>query len=393
MVDTTFAAELAAASLAGAVVDGMARGLAANATPGLFNFKPSNTFRTRVAIEKMLRGVADMPVYMPGNSKTVGRFSNGSGSSGYTNARTSGWPPQLAAMLTALGIPAQNTSIFTANNLSLANQTVADPRVSFVGAVVPNSNGGGGGFTIPPGCSVSFTPGASFDTVEIYPIVNSGDPFTFSINGSLVETITPTFNGIMQKFVRTVTAVNGTVTIGNAGTNSVTLMGIATRTNAAKTMLFFNAGNDGSKIPAATSSSSNYNTYLQVLAPKLTIINDTITNDARTAAPPTDEATYKTNLRALVTKGQATGDVILMPSPPLDTGFVTAANYSAFVQYNRDIALELDCPMIDMEKLWPAFAVTNAQGLWGDGLHELAIGYGMEARIIASALQHVVYGA
>jgi lysophospholipase L1-like esterase len=365
-----------------------AKAAAANPFPGIFNYNPLYLFRWRAAMAKVKRGTARAKILSGGDSKTFGRYAMGNTNLGYTNARVNGYPPQLAALLTARGLPAENDNFYTGNYLSTANMLLADPRVTVSGSWTVATSTGNATSVYSSGTSAGsliFAPGPQFDTADVYYFPNNTNPFTISIDGAVVATITPVVTGSMAKATVSTTLGTHTISVDNAAGSSNQVQGIDTYVNAVKSVSVFNSGLDGGTVPSYFVATANPYFTIPILKPDLTVLNY-ITNDIRAGGVGTAEATYKANLGSLIDVAKQNGDVILMPAPPMDTTLVDPARYLSFVQWNRDLAVQKSCVMLDLSATWPPYATSNAIGMFGDGLHENAVGYGEIARQLATLL-------
>lgn len=363
---------------------------AINPTQGIFNYSPARLFKWRAALAKQRRGIYRPKLLLMGDSKTFGRFSFANTNAGYNLARLNGYPPQLAAQLTARGIPAENDNFYTSNYLSLANLLAADTRVTVTGgwttsvstanATSTYSNNGTAG-------NLNFAPASAFDTADIYYFPNNTNPFTISVDGTANTVVTPIVTGSMAKATITTTLGVHTINLVTLADNlNVSIQGIDTYVNANKSISVFNAGLDGGVAPAYVVSSANPNFTIPVLKPDLTILN-MITNDMRVnSGAGTSESIYKANMSSLITAAQQNGDVVLFIPPPMDPTVILPATYVKYIQYVKYLASTYGCVVIDASVTWPSWNTTFAMNLWGDSLHENAAGYGEIARLITNVI-------
>jgi len=367
----------------------------------IYNLKDSSVRNFRKAVANTVLGISDTRIAMFGDSTTRGVGAGGTSSgSQYRN----GFPKRVADMLNGYrGIKVTNNSWYGSGT--------ADP--SKVGVTLTYDNWlatSGSGVTVDSSISTfaiggymvklsntgtfSFTPGSSFDTIEVY-YYQSGSSATVDVNvdgGSSLVTLSRSGASAIVRSTISVAAGNHTINVV-WGSGTFYLYGIRVYTAAVKEIAIMNWGT-GSMAAASGWSQSPANQWeipiavantAAGVAPHLAIVDFGI-NDCSQGLSITQ---FESNLRYLIGRLQINGDVILKtPVWGPSSGITGLNSFSAVI---RSVALSLDLPYIDMQTRWGSPATANNLGYFnGDFVHPTLVGYADEAQLITEVLQQAM---
>ena len=284
--------------------------------------------------------------------------------------RADAWPRRLATLLASRG--GRETNLFSDHNLAASY----DPRMVRSAGWSKNSSKTLGGFfwlNSTTDNAMTFTPQASYDTVELFGYgaqaitvtIGSGTPVSFTTAGGSVltkKTLTCAEAGLDAGAWPIAVTRNGAAVF--CGLNAF---------DAATGIDVMNVGTSGWKVAEFSGSAFSASAGISLIAPDLTIINVGI-NDFNQVTPTT-EAAFKAGVQTLIDRGKISGDVMLVI--PNDTGAVHAANRTAFAQYLRDVATlnGLVAPL-DLAAALGSYAAADTAGDMLDSLHPSAQGHG-----------------
>ncbi|MGW9947007.1 lysophospholipase L1-like esterase [Rhizobium leguminosarum] len=344
-----------------------------------------NMAKYKAARSAVLAGTRFGRVLCTGDSTTGahGALTNGT----LNGAFPLSYPADMAANLTANGLPARSCSMGDANTATIAGYVAYDARNSFgagVGWAIQAAASIGAGLIRAGSTTVdrwikSFS--GTWDTIEIvYINIAAGNCSVFIDGGvSAVGGFAPTAGGgttgTPQRATITVPrGVHSTVEIlRNSGTN-IYISSVEVYDSQNKEMLVYNCGWASAKSTDLVMADATYRTLnmIQFMQPDLMILNIGI-NDYPTAS----QATFEANVTQLVNRARLTGDVVLnVPNPRSFT-----ANQAAFRGYIQGLAVSLNTPLIDLQLAPPAglgdYATASGNGdINIDGIHPTGQGYG-----------------
>ena len=155
-----------------------------------YNADPRKFYNLRAALARAATGGAFVKVALLGDSQTNGYGADVS----QANWRKSSWPAQLATQLAALGIPACQTNAFGNATKTLNVQpNQADGRLTQSGGFATLADtlymlGGCAFSNYASAGTLSFSPGVSTDTVDLYWVDTPASQFTVNIGGATLFT-------------------------------------------------------------------------------------------------------------------------------------------------------------------------------------------------------------
>lgn len=370
--------------------DGLARDVAATAAGRLdkglsslfYNFKPSNVYKLRAAMQRRDRNCL---IAIAGPSTTAGQ-STGGGAGQAVNS----WPMQMARMLQAEGIPAGAGNFFADHSCWGAAQTVAnyvagDSRIVATGAAALDGRKGPGGniWSLTAAGDLTFTPQVACTKADIYWRDNTtGHTFSWAVDGGAATNISST--GVAQ-------IAKTTISLGALGTHAIKLAWVAGTvyilgvhayddTAGRKEISVLNWGISGAnstQLINDTDTTVGRLKSIGAFAPDAVVIDDWPINDARQSILAT---TTRANIKTMAQRVLAAGGVPILTTqlPDGSTSGLTAlqADYAAML---FGLADELDIPLMDFRGSIVSYELGNAAGLYSDNIHPTALGNAVKA--------------
>lgn len=351
--------------------------------PYAYNWAPaSQMVAWRAAKARVRGGTGSAQIACVGDSKTFGRGSNGAD---YTGAKVLAYPRQMALKLTARGLTAVEQSVLGTGRGGLSNFLAADARVTVGAGWSEFGSDSAAGFMLGNNADTTafaFTPGVTFDAIDVFFVTNSAyAQWTVDIGGSVIYTWAP--SGSTRFLKQSISCTRGTNTVNlkrtGVGANAI-LTGIATRDTTLNQVYIHNLGSSGSQASFWNVSSNSWSPLpaLSLLAADLYIIN-LGTNEWINGVTT---ATFKTNMGGIITTCQAQGSVLLAAPSFSNPGVTAQASQDAFNVACRELAVTYNCPLIDESLVIGAWSA----GKYYDDTHENGTSYGLEADALTTAL-------
>lgn len=361
--------------------------------------------KTQRALARVRSGVANATICCVGDSVTAGQYADGVNA--WTGNKALSYPTALAAILTRHGAAGSIASV-TSDNSALGHAGTIpsyDPRVvsganyttgaldTAGGQVIYNVAGTLGSAEAE---TFTFTPGTSFDTVEIYwyrsasvgtMTVDCGGAVltTLSSSGAVGGTTTPGTVNQLNKTIVTKAAGADPINIIRTVLGTTIIAGVVAYLSTAKCVNVLNMGWSGARTSSWNNTTGDYAPLNALLdyAADLTIICLGI-NDAIVGV---SQATFTSNMAAIVTAALTTGDVLLVYPPLVDTTIASAAAQSTIYAAITAVAAAKSVPVLDLQARWSSYSVASGLGyMHTDKTHPVAIGY----QDIASAISSVI---
>lgn len=319
-------------------------------------------------------------VLLIGDSTMAGQ-NTGSGAGGYVGARSMSWPTRLAQVLSGHGLNASSESWMGGGNAELSvTQAQYDPRLSFgAGWTRTGESTAGGRIYSSSGAvtELTFTPDTAWDRASIWVAGVSGE-FEVRAGETLIATV-PAESA--SSFVRVDVSASAADVMGlrvrPTSTSAVRIVGMEAWDSTRPTLDIINAGWAGSTSTdwtGAGAPTAPFNALHALDCDGAVIvlgINDWITyyyNQSSYITP----AQMTTNLRSLVERASRGGSRAValgtqMLSQPNE--LVTATHMAAYVEATRDLASQLDLPLIDVAQAFGPWSEANHFGWAEDGVH------------------------
>lgn len=353
---------------------------------GLMNIGAPNLLHWRKAIAKVRDGTGRGRLVLIGDSTTAGAGAGTGGTLNYNGAYAKNWPRALGALLSAT-VPTSDNSFFGDQCQNVAYGTY-DPRVVLGTGWAPTQNSLGGNmfhFTVGSPGTLAFTPAGQIDTITIY-YLNATGTFTVNVDGGAsLGTVTP--SGTFLVSSQTFTVTKGAHTINMVAVNDaqVYVLGVVSYDSTTPAIDIIQTACSGSTASTFTSTGLGWSpmTVLAILAPDLTEIGLTI-NDSNAA---TALATYQTQMQAIITAAQLSGDALLMVGAPSNTANATNGTLDQYVGAVKSLALANNNGVVDLKTRWVSYAVTNPQLPYFDSLHPMRLGYRDIAQAVYEAIR------
>lgn len=360
------------------------------------------------AVARVRAGKANAVIACVGDSTTAGQYADGSNA--WTNSKALSWPTALADILSDAGIATCLANV-TSDNSSLAHSGTVpgfDPRCAFGaswGAGAAAATAGGqmiysisGALGSGADETFAFTPGVSFDTVEIH-WYRSASVGTFTVDcggvvlttcassGATGGTTTPGTVNFVNKTTVTKTAGADPINIIRTATGTVAIVGVVAYLSTTKSVQVLNLGWSGARVSSAfwSGSAADYSPLntLTDYAADLTIINLGI-NDAIIGVT---QSSFATDYTRIVNAALTTGDVLLCYPTWVDTTIATAFNQAAIYAAITSVATDLSLPVLDLQSRWGSYTIASGLGyIHTDKTHPLQIGYQDMANAIGAVL-------
>lgn len=354
------------------------------------NFKPSNTRRLRRAIANARAGVADGVLALVGDSTTMGTGA-GTGTNGWTGGRIANLPYRLSQLLSTAAIPCDSTGVPGSNNVTLAEMSNYDPRLTLgAGWSVVSAAIGGAYFDNSTTTNAfAFAPGVTFDTIDYWYLQVSGyGTFTIDIDGgAAIETVNASGSTLLAKHTLTVARGTHTINWKRVSGGNVRIVMCQVRDGTTKRLSVWNLGVSGATSLTAIASANVWNVLPAVIqtAPDAVLLTLGI-NDWNSGVPVAD---FTTNMQTFITSVLPTSDIILgNPCPQ------AVANTSQVIQqqfYDAIVGLANlnDLPMIDYRSALETYEIAQPLGEYYNPTHPNNLGYAIMASAAARGLQAV----
>lgn len=368
---------------------------------GVSNVTAANSSVLKSILKNAGSGLSRGRIWFLGTSVTAG--AGATSASLYTaNGKAFSSPMQFAKLLVGAGYKAAADYTFCSQGASTFADAIAfDSRVTYAGAVDQAGDSIGGKFFMlqAAGQTLTFTPGGSFNRVEMGWALNTGSGSSVSLATNIAAATPSTLSGnagasAMASQTILVPDNSTSFTLTYSGSAAFLPKWIGTRTEGAPTIEVLNAGWGGSKITGgnaginwlANSTGAGWGALsaqqsLDASVPQVFFL-DSVINDA-SGAPGVP--TYQAAMAQWIALLQAKGEVyVRIPSTVADTtdgqGFAIArAVYNTYADAAVAAAKAAGVGVIDHRYINPDWAISNLRGLFRDGFHPAAMGYTSEA--------------
>lgn len=375
----------------------------------LLNWNQGNTSKITAMMGTGAQSTARSRLAFVGDSYPAGYQANNG--QGLLGARPKAFPAQLAGMLATKGFNARADYAVGDGGSTILGGTITslegyDSRLTFTGTGIGllnsfNALGGSMWQLQDSGDSVTFTPGNSFDTLELVVAFNTSfqGSFTISFNGgSTAFTVANNPNISVQHLTYTVpggvTATSATIKQA-VGDTFISLMG--TRLSTSTGIEVINCGISGVQVdvlalaPTNTGDTNTWNTRAAALA----LLDTNATNVTALNGWFNDQSAGQTveqiqaSVQTMITTFKAYGDVFYMSYAPLSLSQISQANYDMYQSAAIAVALQNNIPVIYVPNQLAPYSINQPLGLYGDVLHLNAAGHALIARIIMAAFESV----
>lgn len=342
----------------------------------------------RAGKARVLSGAGDMQLGFIGDSKTLGRGSNGAD---YTNCKANSVPRQVAALLSAAGLPAAETSVLGTGRAGKANFLSADTRVASLAAAWTEFGSDSiAGFMFinsSDTSSFSFTTPNPIDGISVFDSTQTGyAEWTVNVDGGSALATVAAQSARARKTPVTCARGTHTVNIQRTGVGSnLIAIGVDTSDSQTRRVRVHNLGSSGSQASYWNTAANNWSplNMIPILGCDAWVIN-LPTNDWINAIA---DATTMASLLGLIAGCKAAGGDVIMIAPSFSNPAVTAqAVQDATLAVVRNVASQTRINLIDESKIIGPFVAANLAGLYFDDTHESGAGYALEAAAIASFL-------
>lgn len=352
--------------------------------PYTFNLSWDNTANFRATYRA---GVRNTRVAFIGDSTLRGQ-STGGGTAQAVNS----YPMQLATLLCAAGLNAGANNVWGDGGSwglgqTIANYITGDSRVTAAAGWGLGStlSAGGNNFGATAAGSMTFTPQANCDTVQvIWRDGATGRNWNWKVDGGAATNVLST--NVTQFAIVT-------IPLGSLGAHTVTLtwdlgtvgiLGISGYDSTRKELTLWNWGICGGTSANLINNADTVVGRLAILAhaslkPDLAFIEGGLINDWRTSVAV---ATSKANLTTLVTTTKTNGGDVILCAPVFDSGTSgLTASQQLYVDAMYQVATEQNVGLIDYRKIAPTPS---------DTVHPTAAGYSAMANVTRNVMQAII---
>jgi lysophospholipase L1-like esterase len=347
------------------------------ATPGILA-------HYRAAVARVRNGTGNARILCVGDSTTAGYGD----STAATIPATNSYPARLGALLNSYVAPAA-TGLGVPHSVA---GTGVDQRWTYGTGWADNGVWGWANscsiHASSPAGSLVYTAGVNADRYDVYYIQATGlGSLTITATGGTPVAQPTAGTSSVQKVTVAAAAASTSNTVTFAATGSVYVLGVEPYLSTKSQVLVGNAGAAGCRsVDWNSGNGPGFDSLscITAYAPDLTIISLGI-NDAGASIAP---ATFSTNLQALITAAQASGDVLLMTFPP-SSGSPYATVEPTYIPVYKTLAPNSGCALIDLNGRWVSWASANSLGMVYDTIHPNDIGYWDVADLVFTRLQTV----
>lgn len=330
----------------------------------------------REKLKQVMAGTASLTIAAVGDSTSIGHAATD--------------PPTKNAFAR---VAARYTKTNTLYNASFGTGgTTGDSRVTLGSGWARGSlnaiAGGGWKGTSGGGGTLSFVPAASFDTLKVWYLRQSGaGSVTVNVDGgSSLGTISGSGSNAVLSTTYTVTAGTHTVNIVGPTGGDIYIIGVETYTAATAAIRINNFGLSGSASGDWTADTNAWDTLkvLRAFAPDLTFVNLTI-NDIKDAIQT--PSTFAANITALSAALDDSGDVALTVGNRVSDADDTDIRYQSFVNALMGVGtIRMSVPV-----RWGTYTQANSSGFMSvDGTHPNDTGYNDIATALLAVIESVV---
>lgn len=340
-----------------------------SARPSIYNATASKFATIKTGLARVTGATGRARIVVIGDSTSWGEGGGDSGGNLRVNAKENCWPTQLAKSLTTLGFPANYENLYCSG----ANTTVTS-ITDFQNAYKTGFNTTGGwafsASTGPGGCLftnttdttgvLSYTPQINVDTFELCEI-NSGTAsaiITYNVDGGAETQITQSAAASLRFTTIPAGSVGShTLNIKRVSGASVFIIGVRAYDSTTSQVDVINIGRGSSQTSdwiVSANPWSPLNGVTSLCSTADLVIIDLTINDALLGATV---AAYKANLKTIIAQAAAGGaSILLLTGNPSATTTIPDITQQTFRQAMRDVANDLNLPMIDQ---WPVYGDWN----------------------------------
>lgn len=331
-------------------------------------------------------------VHLVGASDMAGSFNNGAGDEGLF-ARSIAY--HLAKILQREGVNTETESSFGDRNYlgSSLSLSTYDPRLSIGagwGAASEKTIGGKMLANSTTTNALSFTPVSACNRAIVFYLKSPAmGQFTVDFDGASPSTVNAYIASGFEVGVAIYSGSLGqhTINIKPVTGNAVKVIGIVSQFTSQKTVAIYNHSAISWGLADFLDDAEDYSplnmlALLGTYSPSLYVLMFG-TKEMISAVSVVD---YTTRYQDLITACKASGDVLLIFPPQIDTGLMSAPDQDEYVQAALDLADTKGCPILNVRDMWGAHAESRTLNFMQDDLHPTGVGCVDIASALAGAL-------
>lgn len=357
---------------------------ARGAYSGIQNVNRVNTMRTAAALARVRQKTGNARFGFVGDSYTRGQGASATLNQMFVNA----FPKQIAERLPA-NLNAQWQSFFGTGSSSPTQIFLDDSRVAQTGA--GGWTGAGlsvvGGLELigsTPAATLTFTPLTPTTKCDVWYLQNVTGSFSWQIDGGSATTVNEAGAKAVVKLTIGSGAAASHVYSFNWVSGAPNIIGLQAYDDTNSRLDLLNFGRGGA-------ASNYYDNATDPIWSALPILVDyacdtyfvgLMCNDWWVAAQNIAVPQYTINMQAIITALQAVGDVVLYSEITQDPVTVaTPEKQRTYVEALRGLAVQNNCPFIDVWTQFQGYTIANGFGLMSDTFHPSAAGNSLSASL------------
>ncbi len=325
------------------------------------------------SVGDVISGYGSAKVLFVGDSTTFGYNSNNSASAPWHPGAV---PTHIATLLNNYGINAHSNAWFGCGKSAISDLNY-DGRVTFTGTWTSFKNGTSAlsfPYSSVSGSTLTFAPSTQVDTFVIWYLDVGTNQFQWKINSGTYTNVTLTNTNLFKSVSVMGSLGTNTLTINNPANANVFIAGMEAYNSTSKWVECINIGVGSTASPDwATNGAWQPLTLIGAIAPNLTVINLGI-NDWGTSYNTTPSS-YISNMQAIITAAQVSGDVILVTPNPTEIGTWNTTTPQSIVSAIYALAYTNNLCVIDLFSRWTSWAISNPLGLYYSNVHPSQSGY------------------
>jgi lysophospholipase L1-like esterase len=365
---------------------------------------PSAYRNWKAAVAGARANAVDALVLMLGDSTMAGYNGTVAG------AKAIAPPAQTAKLLTAYGLSSSDST----SNYNYYSGGVSfnwDPKntANTNWGAVPGGQVNALGFPVQSttnAATLSYAPGRSFDSVDVYFYDTTGS-VTVAFNGtSTLATITGAGSGYVPRKV-TVSGTLGTAytswTITQSGTTGLPIMAVVPHFSTTSAINVVNGGQPGYSLTDYASAANSFDprnsAFWSVFRPNLLFIESTINDANKINGSTYTQALYQSNLQAIIACAQAVNcDVVLSTGHPINGSAnpTWAANIASILSVLYSVSAGSNSLIALFDTLqyhYVSYGATNPTLPYYDGIHLSTAGYLDKSELNARAIMGLLRGS
>jgi hypothetical protein len=361
---------------------------ATNPVPGVFNYSGGSLPRWKDNRSKVRIGQASPKMAFVGDSTFAGLGAGADGSK-YTGARQRSTPAFVAQALMARDSRLKTPYANIWGDSGDASLVTGNPELT-LGAGWAYASAGAGGSKFANSTTtnaMTWIIPVTSDTIVISWSRNTGlGTHSYSVDGAAPASVSQDGASGFQSTTISVAPGMHTLEIRHVS-GQIYIDAVEAFNSTVPSLRVNNMGRSGAQSSYWTTTSFGFSSLpsFKAFAPDVTVLSLGINNMKFVPAAVTN-GPFAADMRTIITAAKLTGDVLLVLPNPVSLPDASQPLQDTLRDIYRALALEFDCPMVDVPQVMGTHATANARGLFFDNLHPNAPAYDLIAGLIADVL-------